>query len=618
MSPVWTIGAEDAEHYTAHTIRKPAVTCAIPGDQGARGHAAPGNLWGVPVNVVLVPGAPVCVPELSGRAFVEVEPLVETATAALRRAAAGGGEIIVLTTGPRPMRVPAGRYDLRRFGIPVPVGSGNDPCVQPAVAEQLPPEVLIGWWWLRRAEMEQLRETVVIQQDSDHQAAGTGGGTELHEAIARLGDAGTVVVVADGPCALHPKAPIPLRPSAVSLDRALQAFLDDGQALICPDRAVSRADGWYSRPLWEQLADAVGKHPAGDCAHGAPFGVGYHVARWELGPTTDVRWADRVPAAGNGDTTPVVIVGPTGSGKSDLALDLAEECGGEIVNLDAMQMYRGMDIGTAKVPADERRGIAHHLFDVLEITDTASVADYQTAAIETVEQIMARGRRPIIVGGSMMYFQSLVDDWAFPATDPQVRAKYEARLAEIGVEALHGELAAVDPEAGASILPTDPRRTVRALEVIELTGKPFAASRPVIGTPRWGARLLGLQLDLAVLDNRLDQRTQAMFDAGLLAEVRELERRGLRDGVTASRAIGYAQVLDAIDACDGADPEGEALVDVVEQVFIATRRYVRRQRSWFRRDPRITWLDATPGADPGLLEQARAALALPPVVGGAR
>lgn len=611
---MWPIRAECAGLCTAQTIRKATTSSPSAARTGGRGITGPGNLRDVPVDIVLVPGAPVCVPELAGTAYPEVEPLVEAATAALRSAADRGGEVIVCTTGPTAMRVPARRHDLRRFGLPVPVGPAQAPPADPAEAAEYPPELLVGWWWLRRAGLDDVRESVVIQQDGDRQSADRpADGDALAAAVAALGGSGTVLVVADGPCALDPKAPIPLRPSAVSLDQALQAFVDDGRALIAPDRAGSVADGWYSRPLWEQLARVVGGRPAAGTAHVAPFGVGYHVGRWEVDGTRPAAVGAAATPTGAGDgaesTTPVVIVGPTGSGKSELALDLAQRYGGEIVNLDAMQMYRGMDIGTAKVPLGERRGIPHHLFDVLEVTDTASVADYQAQAIETVEQIMARGRRPIVVGGSMMYFQSLVDDWAFPATDPQVRAKYEARLAEIGVTALHAELAAVDPEAAATILPSDPRRTVRALEVIELTGKPFAASRPVIGTPRWNARLLGLQVDLGVLDDRLRRRTRAMFEAGLIAEVRELEARGLREGVTAGRAIGYAQVLDAIDAAGGADPQGEALEAVVEQVFIGTRRYVRRQRSWFRRDPRITWLDATPGAGEPLVERALAALA---------
>ena len=289
---------------------------------------------------------------------------------------------------------------------------------------------------------------------------------------------------------------------------------------------------------------------------------------------------------------PIAIIGPTGTGKSALGLAVAERLGGEIVNADAMQLYRGMDIGTAKLPVAERRGVPHHQLDVLDIAETATVARYQQAAAADVEDIAARGAVPIVVGGSMMYIQSLLDEWAFPATDPAVRAKWERRLAEVGVGALHKELAVIDCAAAESILPTDGRRIVRALEVVELTGKPFAASAPRIGPPRWDTAIVGLDWDTTVLDGRLAQRTDTMFAAGLVDEVRNLLGRGLRDGVTASRALGYAQVIDDLDG--GGD--GSA---AHEPTFVGTRRYVRRQRSWFRRDHRIVWLD---GAAAGNIE----------------
>ena len=227
---------------------------------------------------------------------------------------------------------------------------------------------------------------------------------------------------------------------------------------------------------------------------------------------------------------PLAIVGPTGTGKSQLALDVAERLGGEtgaeIVNADAMQFYRGMDIGTAKLPVAQRHGIPHHQLDVLDVTETATVARYQQDAAADIEAIAARGKVPVLVGGSMLYVQSLLDDWSFPATDPAVRAKWEQRLAEVGTSGLHAELADRDPDAAASILATDGRRIVRALEVVELTGQPFAASAPVIGTPRWDTVIIGLDCDTELLDQRLARRTETMFTEGLVDEVIALLGRG--------------------------------------------------------------------------------------------
>ncbi|WP_237791810.1 tRNA (adenosine(37)-N6)-dimethylallyltransferase MiaA [Corynebacterium accolens] len=283
---------------------------------------------------------------------------------------------------------------------------------------------------------------------------------------------------------------------------------------------------------------------------------------------------------------PIAVVGPTASGKSALGLALAHELGGEVVNVDSMQLYRGMDIGTAKLSPAEREGIPHHQLDVWDVTETASVARYQQAALRDIEDIMSRGKTPILVGGSMLYAQALVDDWQFPPTDPQVRAKYEARRADIGTDALHAELARVDPAAAAIIEDKDPRRTVRALEVIELTGKPFKASQPPKnGPPRWGTKLLGLRTDSEWLNPRIEKRTHLMFEQGLVEEVERLQDKGLVADSTAGRAIGYAQVLQA--------QRGELTwEDAVERTITGTRRYVRRQRSWFNRDKRITWLDA--------------------------
>ncbi|GAY11917.1 tRNA (adenosine(37)-N6)-dimethylallyltransferase MiaA [Pseudonocardia sp. N23] len=300
----------------------------------------------------------------------------------------------------------------------------------------------------------------------------------------------------------------------------------------------------------------------------------------------------------------VVVVGPTATGKSDLGLALAEQLGGEVVNADAMQLYRGLDVGTAKLTVAERRGIPHHLLDVLDVTDTASVAAYQREARAVVERLRAAGRTPVLVGGSGLYVQAVVDELEFPGTDPAIRSRIEAELVERGSGALHLRLAELDPAAAAAVLPSNGRRIVRALEVIELTGRPFTATMPRIGAPRYDAVLVGVDRDVAELDARIATRVDLMMAAGLVDETRALLGRGLREGRTASRALGYQQVIDALDAADG-DLADVAVADAADRTVVATRRFVRRQRSWFRRDHRIRWFD---GAAPDLIGAVAASL----------
>lgn len=293
------------------------------------------------------------------------------------------------------------------------------------------------------------------------------------------------------------------------------------------------------------------------------------------------------------EVRPIAVIGPTATGKSELGVRLALRLGGVVINADAMQLYRGMDVGTAKLTEAERRGVPHHLLDVLDVTETASVAAYQRQARQVMDESLAARRVPIVVGGSGLYVRALLDDLEFPGTDPGIRARLEGELAGAGAVALHARLTEVDPAAAAAILPGNGRRIVRALEVYELTGRPFSASLPRPGPPRHGTALVGLDRDTADLDERIATRVARMFDRGLVEEVRELEKRGLRDGRTAPRALGYQQVLDAFDT------DGD-LAAAAERTVVATRRFVRRQRSWFRRDDRISWLDA---ADPDLFEQ---------------
>lgn len=289
----------------------------------------------------------------------------------------------------------------------------------------------------------------------------------------------------------------------------------------------------------------------------------------------------------------IAVVGPTGSGKSDLAVNLALELDGEVVNADAMQFYRGMDIGTAKITMSERRGVPHHLLDTLEVTQEASVSDFQQQARAAIRDIHARGKRAILAGGSGLYVRAVLDVLDFPGTDPQLRAALEAELADQGTAAMLARLRAVDPASAERL--SDDRRIIRALEVHQLTGRPFSSFMPTREYFQPAVQL-GLGVDRAVLHERLALRVHTMVDKGLLAEVRRLDARGLRQGRTACRALGYAQFLRVID--------GDAtFAEAAESTIVATRQFARRQLTWFRADPRIHWLD---WQDPHLVERAAA------------
>jgi len=286
----------------------------------------------------------------------------------------------------------------------------------------------------------------------------------------------------------------------------------------------------------------------------------------------------------------IAVVGATGTGKSAFSLDLAERLrrGGraaEIVNADAMQLYRGMDVGTAKLPWEERRGVPHHLLDVLDVVDEASVEWYQAEARRVVDEIAARGAVPILVGGSGLYVSGVLFDFRFPGTDPEVRAEFEELAERSGPRALHALLLQTDPAAAESIGPHNARRLVRALEVGRLTGEPFSASLPDEAA-RWRASsIVGLAEERSALVRRLDERVERMWAGGMLDEVAELAERGLERGVTAGRAIGYAQASAQLR---GEMSEREA----VETTQALTRRYARRQVSWFRRYADVDWTTA--------------------------
>jgi tRNA dimethylallyltransferase len=280
----------------------------------------------------------------------------------------------------------------------------------------------------------------------------------------------------------------------------------------------------------------------------------------------------------------IAVLGPTATGKSGLGIALAQALGGEVINADSMQLYRGMNIGTAKLTEAQRQGVPHHLLDIWDVRQAASVAEYQGLARAAIAGIQARGRVPILVGGSGLYARAALDDLNFPRTVASIRERLETELSTAGPGPLHDRLASLDPAAAAAILPSNGRRIVRALEVIELTGGPFSATMPGYES-LYPVVLLGLRLDRAELDLRIGERTDRMWRDGFVDEVCGLERRGLREGLTASRALGYAQVLRHLA---GEWTAEQARLETVR----ATRKFARRQESWFRRDPRLVWLDA--------------------------
>ncbi|MEN9748424.1 MAG: hypothetical protein RLZZ603_1116 [Actinomycetota bacterium] len=295
----------------------------------------------------------------------------------------------------------------------------------------------------------------------------------------------------------------------------------------------------------------------------------------------------------------LAVVGPTGTGKSDLGIALAQHLTNsgrpaEIINIDSMQFYRGMDIGTAKLPEADRGGVPHHLLDFLEITEESTAANYQELARPLIEQLQSRGVIPILVGGSMLYIAAVLNDFNFPGTDAELRAQLEADLEEHGPVELHRRLAKLDPTAAERIIPQNGRRVVRALEIVTMTGQPFAAALPDVPVEWQRSLQIGLNGPREELVSRLEARVQKMWQLGMAAEVEGLIDKGLRQAKTAKRAIGYAQALAQLD---GEMTEAEAIEDTVR----LTQKYARRQMSWFRRDQRIQWLDYR---EPQLLQQA--------------
>jgi tRNA dimethylallyltransferase len=290
-------------------------------------------------------------------------------------------------------------------------------------------------------------------------------------------------------------------------------------------------------------------------------------------------------------TPPLIfVVGPTATGKSQVALQIAEALNAEILNADSMQFYRGMDIGTAKLPLAERRGISHHLIDILDIHEEASVAEYQIAGREIIDDLRGNGIPVMVVGGSGLYVKALLDPLKFPGTDPAIRERLETEANELGAAAMHARLVTVDPAAALAILPGNARRIVRALEVIEITGEPFTATLPRDGDSHYpDAIQVGLKIDRKILIERIDTRVDQMWASGFVDEVKRLDGAGLREGKTARGALGYLQILRSLN---GAITLDEARAETKA----ATRKYARRQMSWFRRDERISWVAADQAA----------------------
>ena len=281
----------------------------------------------------------------------------------------------------------------------------------------------------------------------------------------------------------------------------------------------------------------------------------------------------------------IVIVGPTAVGKTDLSLEVAKAFGGQIINADSMQLYKGMDIGTAKLPLSDRQGIKHHMLDVLDVTQTANVADYQREGRKVVSELDQAQIRSVVVGGSGLFIQGLLEDLQFPGSDPEIRDRLTLEAQRIGADAIYQRLVEIDPEAAANILPGNTRRVIRALEVIELTGQAPVTTLEQLPEVIPSIRI-GLKRDRVELDARIAKRVEVMWETGLVDEVRELEKVGLRDGLTASKALGYAQVLDALSGLISFD-------EAKEKTIQATKRFARRQESWFNRDQKITWFDAS-------------------------
>lgn len=539
------------------------------------------------VAAAVCPHPPLLIPELAAGAASELDELRRRCDEAVAGMLAAGPDLVVVVgCGERA----AAWKSLPAGGFPGPFAGYR----RGGAAPEVPLSLAVGSWLLDRAGWTGPRGGISVTSDPESSdfVIGTGG-TGRAVGMLVMGDASACRSVS-APGGFDPRAEVFDDAVATALARADLDALDR----LDPDLAVElRVAGLAA---WQLLASAArGRewHPR-LLAHEAPYGVGYLVALW----TADVsRSSTPFLVRDTGSVPLVALVGPTAAGKSGAAVDLARSLGGEVVNADAMQLYRGMDIGTAKMPPGKRGGVPHHMLDIWDIHQRASVAQYQAGARAVVEELLGRGCPVVVVGGSGLYVQALLDDLRFPGTDPRIRERLEAELREEGPAALHHRLSTLDPAAAEAILPGNGRRIVRALEVIELTGGPFTASLP---KPRYhyrGVVAVGIAPPPAELDRRIEERVGEMFAAGLREEVAGLEAAGLRDAVTASRALGYRQILEDPDTAQ-------------EQTVSATRRFARRQRSWFRRDPRITWTAGPEEAVAAALSSVALSVAVRPAV----
>ena len=528
------------------------------------------------VAAVVVPHPPAIIPQLTQRAATELRALRSASDAAV-------AALVTAVADVRYVVGPAGstvRFDASAGGTFEPWGFALRVGAAHPRGAPLPLSLAVGAWLLDRVSGVTASAYQAIAADADVEecvAVGT--------AIAGEAERVALLVMGDGSARRGDDSPGTPDPRAEAFDAEVAAALADGDVggLLSLDPLLADELLAAGRPAWQVLAAAVGRaHVSATLRYAsAPYGVGYFVASWSCGPHWD-NGAREVPVISLPGPV-IAVVGPTAAGKSALSLDLAHALGGEVVNADSMQLYRGMDIGTAKLLPDERGGVPHHVLDIWDVTQSASVAVYQRLARAAIDDILARGLVPLLVGGSGLYLRAVLEEFEFPGTDERLRADLEAQLAALGPAPLHARLAAADPAAAERILPSNGRRIVRALEVISLTGETFMARLPE-PTPAYAGISIGVDLDTGLLDARIAERVRRMWAAGFVEEVRDLETAGLRSGRTAARALGYQQVLTMLA---GACSETEAQ----ERTVQATRRFVRKQRSWFRRDPQVTWVD---------------------------